>query len=194
MKRVAGLCVILILLGLFMGCAGTKPGRPTMEGVPEWVIRPPQFADAYAAVGISSPGLSDAMARTQAETRGRRKLASILETRIAAMTRDWLQASSSFINEEATISERQFTEDVSKSLTKVTLVGAYVKEYFVRDDGTVYALVVLPKENVLEQARNTLIDKANKDALINRYYMEQAQKTLDEAIEKEYKALQGLEE
>lgn len=180
MKQVA--CVLFVATLAVVIVSGCQPPRSG------WVDKPPVFDDAYAVVGVSSRGLSEAMARTQAETRGRTRIAFVLETRVAAMTKDFLTASSSFRNEDAIISEDQFTQEVSRSVTKQTIKGAFVKEYHVAKDGTVYALVVLKKGGVLKNAKGQIWERALENALYNEYQTEQALKELDAAVEKEYKA------
>jgi len=191
------LFIAMVFSLVITGCGGgqqsvtTEPDnyfKSAIEQGKEWPLTPPTYTDAYSGIGVSAPGLSASMARTQAENRGRAAVAKILGTRINLMVKDWLDGSYINTGQDAISQESQLTQEVSRSLVDQEVSGAFVKDTWVSPKGEFWILMVLPKESFLNTARSSLLQEAEQLRAVAENKMNDAMEEMDNILEKEKSA------
>ena len=183
--------LLAVMVVSAVGCGGPKYKFGLPNDAPDWVKAPPSGGKGYAFIGISAPGLTLSTSRAQAETRGRAGLARIVEARISQMYSDYVEAASEGSAGEGGLSssELQSAETVSRTVSKQTLTGAHVKEYWTNpQNGETFAHTTLSKEDVLASAKKAVTEQARKDRLYADARAEQGLKELERLIDKEYEA------
>ena len=192
--------ITMVVLVTLTGCAGCGGGQQTTTTEPddyfksaidqgkEWPLTPPTYTDAYSGIGVSAPGLSASMARTQAENRGRAAVAKILGTRIQLMVKDWLDGSYINTGQDVISLESQITQEVSRSLVDQEVSGAFVKDSWVSPKGEFWILMVLPKESFLSASKGSILKEAEKLRTVAEGKMNDAMAEMDSIIEKEKSA------
>lgn len=173
MKIVAFVCSLPLILGALSGCSsGAKP-KPAeqpidpkaaaLAGTPDWVTGDcrKQFAGKPVVCGVGSVAgvASPSLARNAAMGRGRTEIARFLRVEVTSVLRDY-QATNKGKFEQS-------IEDQSEQITAMTLSGTKMAQYFIGNDGTYYALMVLGFEDFqtsLEGAQT--IEEPMRHALI----------------------------
>lgn len=169
--------LLSILLSTIIAC-GPKAGVPdtTKSNYPKWFLKQPELC------GVGVVPLSDVFgdigqAKTYAEDKARNDLSRQIETKTGNMIKQYNSATTS-MGEAVSETNRQ---EVSKSLSKVTLNGS-VPEQAEIIDGQYYSLVCL-KPGSLADALNNMkqLSEAQRSAIIKR--AEEADKDLREELE-----------
>lgn len=132
------------------------------SSVPVWVEKAPSAfkdcRDTICAYGIGEPSIKSLSLREEtAETRGRAKVLEIIESRMKSVTKDIRAA------------EGDNTEKAIKSISEGSLSGVYLVDKYVKDDGTVYALMRLEPvkfKKIIEE--NKSISQETREFLRNR--------------------------
>jgi hypothetical protein len=182
--------VFAIIAGTIVltGCGGPKYQFGIPEDAPDWVKKPPVEKTGYSFIGISAPGLTISTSRTQAEVRGRAGVGRVVESRVSQMNQDFREAAvEGSAVEGLSSSEMNSQDNVIRSVTKQTLSGAYVKEFWTNPkNGETFALTVLSKEDVLAIAKKELLEQGRRDRLYAQEKAGQALKELERIVDKEY--------
>ena len=103
------------------------------EGDPDWIC----------GVGSMSGTRNISLARTTAVARGRTEIARTLQVRVTAMLKDYAATTTGGEEFGHAAADEQHLVDVSKQVTDFTLAGTEMKETWISQSGTLYALVVL---------------------------------------------------
>jgi len=174
--------ITIFCLAFFLGCAASK----------NWWEEPPQYDDAFVAVGAAMQSRDTRIMRQQAELDGRRGIARIIEIRIQETIKDWAEQNQSSLHDKATFNES--FESVGEGITSQDLSGAWVGKWqFDEKSKTQYALVVFKKSDAAKIARGEM-EKAHKKyeeqeqekpIFTSREEAERAFKELDELIEEQ---------
>ncbi len=149
MKRIALLALFVILSGCSDPAGKSHPVTGTQpDGTPKWVHRGSGAFDtkdggkAFFGVGIASGIRNEALARDTADKRATGKLASMFDTYVASMMKDY-QASTTAGDFQSS-SEEQHVEAVQKTITEVDIKGVEIRSHWWNpQSGAVYALAVL---------------------------------------------------
>jgi hypothetical protein len=191
MRKIAVMTACVLLIACVVGCkssAITAKPVTTSPDEPKWVSMgatafPEDAGKAFYGVGIASanrfPG--DAfMLRKAATERGRAEVAGQLQTMVAAVFKDYSAATFTPSMKQGEM--QSMTENVQKSVTDATLIGAKpVASWKDTQTGDMYVLIKLSLDDVAQQIRDKITavekDKLKMDAAA-------AHKELDEIIEK----------
>ncbi len=121
-------------------------------GAPEWVIK---GCSAYpgedreeniCGIGSFAGSKNISLARTAAMARGRTEIARTLGIQVKAMIKDYQATTTGGEGFGTGASDEQHIVDVSKQITDISLSGTEVKDTWVSNSGTYYALMVLDLE------------------------------------------------
>jgi hypothetical protein len=175
-------CARSINLAMFGGacllaaCGGSATPAPKnalqaeAQGLPPWALGDCRetLDDKHMLCGSGSvQGMSNlGLARSAAEGRARTELSRTLQVRVKEMLKDY-QAATQGGAENETASE-QHIEDVSRQITDMTLVGSRVKDTFISDSGTFWALVVLDSSAFKTSLDEKGLDPATRQAILER--------------------------
>ncbi len=178
-RLVGGAVVLAMVVSVTLqNCASSRSGSTEesgMKDVPQWFLSPPQAEDAIYGVGMALKQ-NPSLARKAAIARARDEVASTVTTKVQSMLKDFMQESGVGENAQAL----EFTQNVTKQVTSVSLEGSKVKEIYPAKDGTFYALVEYP----LDQLKQQTMDAAhNQEALYNEFKAQQGFDALDKAIQ-----------
>lgn len=198
MKKISLLLLTLVVLG---ACTSTQEVSKDLEkdsniymaqpvnmlkGLPEWTFNP-QIKGSESAIGmvkITQSGRENA--RKKALSRARVELASQMEIKVEAMTKDYLNIVGHRDNE---VVEGVFSE-VSKQVSKQTLTGSRQIDIFETKENELYVLVAIPESTVKESIKDAIdssIDKLkDEDKVYQEFKAEEAQKELEVIIEKKF--------
>ena len=162
-----------------------------LGNLPTWALNP-YVEGAESAVGMVKVGVSGTgNARNKAIARARVELANQMEVKVQAMTKDYLNVVGQGDNE---IVESAFSQ-VSKQVSKQTLIGSRQIDMFMNSNKELYVLVAVPNNIVKEAVKgavNNSIDKLkSEEKLYQEFKADQAQKELEVIMEKEFGQDQG---
>jgi hypothetical protein len=149
---------VIFIAALFFFQTGTKAmslfdNRTIMEkefeGAPQWVtkgcstyLKKNNDEEILCGVG-SSLNKNPSDARTIAVIKARAEMAGNIQTHITAILKDYSMTETG--RKEFAPDDYQHIEDFSTQITKMTLYGTEVVDYWVSKNGTLYALVVLTR-------------------------------------------------
>jgi len=199
MKRLTGVVAVALVLGIVAGCAEKeviKPVEPLGIQRPQWVTRgsgafPGDRGKCMYGVGIASKDPNKALQRQAARARGRAELAAQLNTYVAAMMKDFMQSAKDYCDPSAN-SSIEFVQSVSKNVTDASLFfSTEMDSWEDPSDGTLYCLMMVPIDEVLDQAKEkakALAQKAREErAEVFKNKTEEALQQLDKEIDKRRK-------
>ena len=169
MKKIAGICVALVLVAALLGCASqpkttttttttavTTTTTPVSQApkerkvggnVPQFVKDALKKAPEDALVGIGTArAASLSLARTTATTRARAEISRQLNTMMQDMVRDY--SAGSEVDPKAAMS---FQENITVALSKSTLTGSVPVEEDMDDNGNYWVVVMLSKTNTVNE-------------------------------------------
>ena len=155
---------------------------------PEWIDKPGLYEDVIIAAGLGS-GFAEQKARSQAEQSGRTKIAQTLETELKALTTNFMEEAGTTNEKGSESNAQEYFSEVSQSLTKQTLKGVFVEEYWtdpnkVGNKMNVYAKMVLKKSAVLDAYKEQIKeDLAQKKIKAVKASADDALGALDKAID-----------
>lgn len=186
--KIYKLCTIffamLLLMSLTSCASKTSEGDKISEkqikvgdqkGVPEFYLNPPKSEDVFYGVGTAKMKTLDA-SKKAAIARARDDIAFQISVQVESSISDYYQESGGEDENEASA----FYETISKQLTDTVLAGTVPEQVFAGPDGTLYALVSFPKENVLQAAQEEF--SKNEGAAFAAFRTEEAVQKLDEQI------------
>ncbi|MBI4423736.1 MAG: hypothetical protein HY554_08415 [Elusimicrobia bacterium] len=193
-RTIGSLLVLSTVAALAAGCgSGAKKEAPAaataMPAGPEWVNKGTgAFKDTggtpvFYGVGLFNGSKNPALARESADNRACADIAKILDRYIAALSKDFMEATTG--GDPNATSDGQHVERVLKSKTQVTLRGAMPIDHW-KDpsDGTMYALCKLD----MGAFKNTLDQAKELDAKTRDFVRANAEKAFDELAAEEAKS------
>jgi len=180
--------VMLAILLIFLGCSKqTTPNQQyecQRDGVkaPIWVCQPTELKDAITAIGIAKPNLADdeQMQLDEAMAAARDSLARRIEVKVKNMFKQFKAITGYGKNQ----TYEKATENVSKQVAYKTLRNSRLLKSWKSPSGTLYVLVGMPKEDVVNNIKTSL---KNNEALYQKFLAKKAQEELEKEIEKEFK-------
>ena len=116
------------------------------------------------------------LARTTAVARGRVELARTLQVKVKAMLKDYQATTTGGEQFREASSDEQHVLDVSKQITDTALTGTEMRELWVSQNGTLYALVVLD----VEKFRASLKQMEDLDEEVRRAIDERARAAFED--------------
>ena len=168
------LALLIISLAVLIAACGVKPRRITVK----------KYPDAFVGEGVSAKGLDEAIERDQATTNALVNIAQQVEVEVRSLAESYLRGTTSSSGDaSAALSDQDFTR-VTKTLTQAFLRGARPEEYEYRRDGSIMAVVVMPKEDFYQQMKTKIPDQIKREILRVQIQHEDAQKKLDAEINK----------
>jgi hypothetical protein len=167
-----------------------KKKKGKKDGPPEWVYKPGLYEDVIIAAGVGE-GFSEMKAKSQADQNGRKKIAEALETEVKSLTTNFMEEASTTTEEGASGAAQEYFQEITQSMTKQTLSGSMVEEYWpplgekVGSKIKFYAKVVLKKSAVVDAYKKQVQeDLAKKKIKGVKASADDALNALDKAIGK----------
>jgi len=184
--------VILSSFLIFFACGKKRPKLTDQSSIsgsktePAWVTRcAGAFEDAgkeaFYGCGVASGIENRALQIQTADARARADLARAIDTYIASFFKDYL--SSAGLSQEAgltEIEEKQFIESITKEITEVSLYGVQILDRWRAPDGTLYSLARVSFENVAQNMKKAMSERAKELKL----EADRALEELDRQLEK----------
>lgn len=179
------LLVVSGSLGVLISCASKKSASTEINedmvdigdvNVPDFYINPPLSDTIVYGVGSAKMKQLDA-SRRNALARARNDIAFQINVQVQASMVDYYQESGTVDTTQALT----FAESISRQISDTTLAGAKTEEIAVGDDGTIYALVSYPKENILASAEEAFV--RNESSAFAEFKAQEALKRLDAQLE-----------
>lgn len=204
--RVSPFFASLLCAGVLFGagCGDKKDGNgdgpktaPTAED--DWTNNPGDYTDALYAVGVApmKSRLAEQNARSASYTNGQQQLAAALKAKIQSLGSTWSKSTGD-ASDEATIQELFNNEQFTRQIVDNTLAGARAVRYKIPTNppGNAYCLVALDGEKYTKNVREAAGDALKKlrtEAMTDVRKAE-AEKKLDELLDKEEKRIQQTED
>jgi hypothetical protein len=179
MRKVLFVSFIFIAVFAFAGCASS--GEPTetgsvmhgeLAGAPSWVLGGSAKKGEICGVGSAGGSRNVSIMRSSAMGRGRTEIARTLEVQVKSMLKDYQATTTGGEYFGQAANDEQHIEDVSKQITNTTLSGTVLRETWVSNPGTLYALVCVDVDTfkdtlngmkqLNEQVRAAVVERANK--------------------------------
>lgn len=164
---------VLLLLAVAIGLAltGCMTPQPTAQQkpseLPDWYLNPPIPEDGYVGVGSARMSSLDS-SRRMAVARAREDLAFQINAVVQSAITDYAQEAGVDDNTQVV----SFVETVSRQLTDTKLSGARPVNVDQSSDGTVYAMVQLSQNEILNGAEEAF--QRNEDAAFAEFKAQQA--------------------
>ena len=184
-KKMTALFVLLTAGMLLMtGCA-SAPAKLDEPEMPQWVYKgsgafEEKSGKVFYGVGIASGIKNKALLFSTADNRARAEVAKILETYVAALSKDYMASTTA--GDMSASSEEQHVEQALKTFSKTTLHGATIIDHWQDpEDKTMYSLCKLD----LLAFKEALDDYKELDSKVRDYVRENAEKMHDELEEME---------
>ena len=144
---------MLAVVALIIGACGG--GNVSRGDIPKWYLNPPKDDDVIYGVGASEKMPSVQLAKTASDNLARSAIASVINSDVASMMRNYLQQSGTMEAARAL----QFTEAVTKVVSEVSLSGATINKSEIKD-GRCYSLAEISKDSVNNALLNAVKDAA----------------------------------
>ena len=174
--------------------AKKKKKKKKKDGPPEWVYKPGLYEDVIIASGVGE-GFSERKAKSQAQQNGRKQIAEALQTEIKSMTTNFMEEATTMSEteegENIESAAQEYFQEVTKSMTKQTLEGSFLEEYWPPMGERVgrkikfYAKMVLKKSALVDAFKEKVKeDAAAKKIKGVKLSADNALTALDKAIDK----------
>lgn len=168
MKRSVLVLVVLIVVLVFSGCMTPRPtAEQKPSDLPEWYLNPPIPEDGYIGVGSARMSSLDS-SRRMAVARAREDVAFQINAVVQSAITDYAQEAGVDDNNQVI----SFVETVSRQLTDTTLSGARPVNVAQGEDGTIYAMVQISHNEILNGAQEAF--QRNEDAAFAEFKSQQA--------------------
>ncbi|MBX7150123.1 LPP20 family lipoprotein [bacterium] len=185
------LVMIAMMAALVLNaCSGGGASTKKENKMPKWISKPGQYEDAIIAAGIGE-GLSEQKAKSQAEQSGRKKIAETIQSQIKSLTTNFMEEATTSTDKGSESAAQEYFQEVTQSLTNVTLSGAVIEEYWPpmgEKNGNkikFYAKVVLKKNSFVDEFKKKVQeDVAAKKIKGVKASADDALKALDKAVAK----------
>jgi hypothetical protein len=169
MRKLTLVLVVVFALSLTVGCMGGPKVEKIKEpkesssmtgekGEPDWVSRgggvyEGEYGKAIYAVGSARKAPSYHIMMSQARTRARAELSSILSVQVQRMTKDFTETAGDLFEPE-TQSAVEYFQDVTRQITNNVLVGSESVATWKASDGTLFVLMKIPLDTVVDVFKN----------------------------------------
>jgi hypothetical protein len=187
--RYVAFLALAVLTAQMMSCAGGSSSR-SEDKLPKWISKPGLYEDAIIAAGIGE-GLTEQKAKSQAELSGRKKIAETIQSQIKSLTTNFMEEAATTTEKGQESAAQEYFQEISQSLTNVTLNGAMIEEYWppmgekVGNKIKFYAKTVLKKSELVDAFKKKVQDDAAAKKIKGvKASADDALKALDKAIEK----------
>jgi hypothetical protein len=180
MNTIKKLFVVIAVLSIptfFVSCPSTREAARAAKDLPEWYLNPRVAEDAIYGVGSAKMSTLD-MSRTVAVSRARDDVARQVTVAVQNAIIDYAQEAGAD-GEAQTI---QFTETISKQIANVSLKGCRTEEIIQGKDGTVFALVAYPIDQLNEESYSKF--QRNEAAAWAEFKAREAERWLNDELEK----------
>ncbi len=196
-SKFSKIMALVIVSGALLigGCASTDTGRPrTLNQLvkdgdgPEWLVNGGKTfsGDKRAFYGVGSAGRvrNPSLMRKSAQAQARREIASQFQVYVAALNKQYVADITA--GDGDAHSEEQAVTDTLKEVTKATLQGVTIEEYWEHPErNEAYALARLDLDSFLEKVRNYESGKAEYKEL-----SEKVRKRIEQNSKKAFDDLQ----
>ena len=171
--------VLLVTAGMVVGCSAGMDNCRMACPRPAWADTPP----VLGAIGVKK-GINVGTARTLAEDDGRHKLAREISVKVSGLLEQSIQ---NVAGAEGEMTGHDYAEGITRTLHKQFISGSRVTQYW-EDccDGTMYALVTIEKEALLEAANQAAKHAAKKLLKEAEGKHEELSKKFNELLDKEF--------
>jgi hypothetical protein len=183
-KKLSVFTVYLLSVLFFVSCSSTpsvETSKGELSGAPKWVLMP--FVEGSMSDIGSAPsnaGGDVSFQRNQAMADARDNLARQMGVKVGNMIKSF--KASTGAKADATFD--QSSEQVSKQIASQTLVGTKIKDAWISDSGTMYVLVVLDTEAVIDQMdKNIKTSMGNEKAMYQKFLAKKSQDELAKELE-----------
>ena len=197
MKILRLLAIGVLSIG-FYGCGSSKKEMydpvKTLNpaNMPTWVMKgsaafPDEPKTVFFGVGVANSMPNIALLREASESRARANVASEIKTAVMKLTRDYMDMHVDYFDQDAAGSD-EFISYVAKNVSDETLINCRIVDRW--QDGKTGAFYSLAKMDQNEEFYKDYKESVRK-AIRNKHYAvvkekrEEAEKTLDAAIEKQ---------
>ncbi len=109
--------------------AQKKKDKDKKGGVPEWVSKPGTYEDKIVAAGIGE-GLSEQVAKSEAETDARKKIAQVLETQVKSLTTNFMEEAATTTGQGSSAANQEYFSEITQTMTNITLKNVIIEEYY----------------------------------------------------------------
>jgi len=187
MKKIL-LSTAVIATLLFTGCSqNAQPNGADqvyvdaeLQGAPSWVLMP-MVEGTISEVGSAKRNVASDISfqRNEAMADARDNLARLIQTKVKNMFKSFKSTT------EATFDKS--SESVSKQIASETLTGTQVKGTWISRTGTLYVLMAVNSDSVVDLMEKTIKTNSsfkNDDALYQKFLASKAQGELDAELEK----------
>ena len=174
--------IFLFSVLMFNACSST-PSAPSgeLDGAPTWVLLP-SIEGAMSDLGSApaNAGGDISFQRNQAMADGRDNLARQMATKVSNMIKSFKASTGS----KADATFDQSSEQVSKQIASETLSGTKAKTVWISKSGTMYVLMVLDTEAIIEQMDKSIkTSMGNEKAVYQKFLAKKAQDELSKELE-----------
>ena len=151
MKKFFVTVMILAVALMFAACGSSdKKNTPKnalageLEGAPQWVIKGGSGSSKeICAIGSVGSTRNVTMARNGAIGGGRTELGRMLNTKVQAMLKSYMSTTTGGEEYGMAANDEQHLVDVSKQITDQALTGTEMRDQWISNGGTLYALVCM---------------------------------------------------
>jgi hypothetical protein len=165
MKKAHLLVVVIMILGLFSGCASTEKAKTItpvanekmIEQAPSWYLQPPQDDGMVYGTGTAT-SRDMQMSKDKAAHAARLNIASNLESHFTSLTKRFQEEVGTDVDAQYL---EQFTQ-ASKDVVDQTLSGVEQVDLKMSAEGGIFRVYVLLKLD-LEAANNRLLEKVKQN-------------------------------
>ena len=184
MKKIIGIIGVCLLV--FSGCATKEVKKENIscqidgENAPAWICTGGKVKGMITAVGSADPSpLGFNFQRTEAISAARDAIARQISIRVKNIFKRF--ESSTGVGKEQTVEKS--VENVSKQLSYETLKNSKLLKLYKSKKGTLYVLVGVPKDEVVNGVKTSI---ESKKALYQKYLAKKSWEDLDKEIDKEF--------
>lgn len=184
MKRIllAGICVLALVI-LLGGCVSQKEVTSSIigaEGVPQpdWVISPPKAEDVHYETGYAKLSTkANSIKRASAEAK--EKISQWITTTVENVVVNHTSDMGSGDDRQAL----EAFESISRQTSVTSLMGVSQESMWVDQDGGVWVLLTMPKENIAKAFETASQDfERNDAAMYAEYKMNEALELLERTL------------
>jgi len=191
-KSFAVLLAIMVVMSMVLGCAtqksigSTTPKAPVIIGLegqpqPEWVNMVPKVADVHYETGYARlSNKANSMKRANADAK--EKISQWINTTVQSVVVNYTSDFGSGDERQAL----EAYESISRQVSETSLMGVTQESAWVDQEGGVWVLLSMPKENTLkafEVASKSF--EQNDAAAYAQFKMNEALKMLESTLAKE---------
>lgn len=181
-KKMSLLLSIVLSIFIFNACSSTASFiPPELEGSPKWVMNP-SMEGSMASMGSAptNAGGDFSFQRNQAIADARNNMATQMKVKVSTMIKSFKAATGA----KADATFDQSATQVSKQIASNTLVGSKTKDVWINKFGTMFVLLTLDTEAVIEQMDKAIkTSMGNEKAVYQKFLAKRAQDDLAKELE-----------